>query len=122
MSLTTKIFLEGIKIYAHHGVLPEERSIGTYYLINAELHTDFSKAMETDDLHHTISYADINDIIHQEMKTPSLLLERVAGRILTRIEKEYPQVTCLKLKITKTAPPLQGEVFGAGVEVEKTFK
>lgn len=119
--MKTKIFLEKIKIYAYHGVLPEERQIGTYYYIDAELHTDFAKATQTDNLEDTISYADINEIIHQEMKIPSQLLERVAGRILERIEREFPKVEYLKLKITKTAPPMQGEVQGAAVEIEKNL-
>lgn len=119
--MKTKIFLEKIKIYAHHGVLKEERCIGTYYYVDVELHTDFSKAMHTDDLADTISYADINEIIHQEMQISSELLERVLGRIVERIEKEFPKVDYIKIKITKTAPPMRGEMQGAAVEIEKTI-
>ena len=117
-TMTTKIFLEKIKIYAHHGVLYEEQKIGTYYLIDVEIHTDFSKAMLSDDINDTISYADINDIIHQEMAIPSLLLERVAGRIIHHIQQNFSNISYIKLKITKTNPPMKGEMKGAGIEVE----
>ncbi|MDO4224934.1 MAG: dihydroneopterin aldolase [Bergeyella zoohelcum] len=117
----TKIFLEDVKIYAYHGVLPEEQKIGTYYLVNAEFHTDFSSAMETDNLQDTISYADLNDMIHAEMKTPSQLMEHILGRILKRIENDFPTITYTKLKITKIAPPMQGEMKGASVEVARYF-
>lgn len=120
--MKTKILLEKVKIYAYHGVLPEERQIGTYYYIDAEIHTDFSKATQTDNLQDTISYADINDIIHQEMAIPSLLLERVAGRILERIEEKFPQIEYIRIKITKTNPPMQGEVQGAAIEIEKQYQ
>lgn len=119
--MTSKILLEDIKIYAYHGVLPEENSIGTYYLLNCELHTDLWKASETDDLNDTISYADINAIIHEEMAVPSKLLEHVAGRIIAKIHQNFPQITFIKLKITKTSPPMQGEMKGASVEFEKNF-
>ncbi|ASK30557.1 dihydroneopterin aldolase [Chryseobacterium sp. T16E-39] len=118
----SKIFLEDIKIYAYHGVLPEENIIGTYYILNAELHTDLWKASESDDLNDTISYADINDIIHNEMKVKSKLLEHVAGRIISKLHEDFPQVSYIKLKITKTAPPMQGEMKGASIELEKNFQ
>lgn len=118
----SKIYLEDVKIYAYHGVLPEENIIGTYYILNAELHTDLWKAAESDDLNDTISYADINDIIHQEMKVKSKLLEHVAGRIITKIHDRFPQIDYIRLKLTKTAPPMQGEMIGASIELEKSFK
>lgn len=117
----SKIFLEDVKIYAYHGVLPEENTIGTYYILNAELHTDLWKASESDDLNDTISYADINNIIHSEMKIKSKLLEHVAGRIILKIHESFPEVSYIKLKITKTAPPMQGEMKGASIELEKSF-
>lgn len=119
--MTSKIYLEDLKIYAYHGVLPEENIIGTYYLINLELHADLWKATETDDLQDTISYADINDLVHKEMAIPSKLLEHVAGRIIQKIHENFPQITFIKIKITKTAPPMKGEMKGASVEFEKAF-
>ncbi|WP_018675429.1 dihydroneopterin aldolase [Riemerella columbina] len=111
----SQIILEDIKIYAHHGVLPEENRIGTYYLITLKCDVDLWKAAETDDLEDTISYADINEIIHTEMAIPSKLLEHVAGRILKSVAKTYPQISYLEIKLTKTAPPMKGEMKGASV-------
>lgn len=118
----SKIYLEDLKIYAYHGVLPAENIIGTYYILNLEIHTDLWKAAESDDLNDTISYADINGIIHDEMKIKSKLLEHVAGRIISNIHDRFPQVDYIKLKITKTAPPMKGEMKGASIELERSFK
>lgn len=118
----SKIFLENVKIYAYHGVLPEENLIGTYYLLNAELHTDLWKAAASDDLNDTISYAAINEIIHQEMEIKSKLLEHVAGRIISGLHEKFPQIGYIRLKITKTAPPMKGEIQGASIELEQSFK
>jgi len=117
----SKIFLEDIKIYAYHGVLPEENIIGTHYIINAEIHTDLWNAAESDDLKDTISYADINEIIHNEMKINSKLLEHVAGRIINKIHENFGQISYIKLRITKTSPPMKGEMKGASIELEKSF-
>ena len=119
--MSSKILLENLKIYAYHGVLPEENIIGTYYILNVELHANLWKATETDDLKNTISYAEINDLIHTEMKIKSKLLEHVAGRIINKIHSTFPEITFIKIKITKTSPPMKGEIDGASVEFEKEF-
>lgn len=118
----SKIYLEDVKIYAYHGVLPEENIIGTYYLLNVEIHTDLWKAAESDHLDDTISYADINEIIHDEMKISSKLLEHVAGRIISKIHEKFKEISYIRLKITKTSPPMKGEMKGAAIELEKSFK
>ncbi|WP_162032190.1 dihydroneopterin aldolase [Chryseobacterium potabilaquae] len=120
--MMSKIYLEDVKIYAYHGVLEEENIIGTYYIINLELHTNLWQAAESDNLNDTISYADINNILHDEMDIRSKLLEHVAGRIITKIHTCFPQIDYLKIRITKTAPPMQGEMKGASIELEKSFK
>ena len=116
--MTTKILFENLKIYAYHGVLPEETIIGTYFIVNVEIHADLWKAVGTDDLNDTVNYAEVNDIIHEEMKIPSKLMEHVAGRILKKITKKFPQVSFLKIKITKTNPPMPGEMDGVSVQIE----
>ena len=120
--MISKIILENIKIYAYHGVLPEETILGTYYLVNAEIHADLWKATESDDLKDTINYALVNEIIHQEMKIPSQLLEHVIGRIMKRIAEEFKQVNFIKIKLTKVQPPMPGEMTGVSLEMEKHSK
>lgn len=117
-----KIILDDLKIYAYHGVLEEETLTGTYYLLTLELHADIEKAVESDSLEDTINYAIINDIAHEEMKIPSKLLEHVCGRILSKIHLEFPQVEFMKIKLTKTSPPMRGEMRGVSVEIERSYK
>lgn len=117
--MKSKIILEDIKIYAYHGVLPEEAIIGNHYIVNLEVHSDLEKASQSDDLDDTINYAAINDIVHQEMKIRSKLLEHVIGRIINQIENHFPQITFIKIKLTKTIPPMRGEMKGVSLEFEK---
>jgi len=118
----SKIILENIKIYAYHGVLPEERIIGTYYLVTVEIHTNLWKASQSDNIEDTINYAHINDIIHEEMKISSKLLEHISGRIINRIISNFRKISYIKVKITKLQPPMHGEHQGVSVELEKTIR
>lgn len=119
--MTSKIILEDLKIHAFHGVLPEEGLIGNTFIINAELHADLTQATETDALQDTINYALVNDIIHAEMAIPSQLLEHVIGRIITKLKSEFPQLSFVRIKLTKTNPPMKGEMKGVSVEMERQF-
>ena len=67
-NLRSRILIEDLKIYAYNGVLPEEKTTGTYYLVNAEIHADLWKAAQSDHLEDTINYAEINDIIIEKWK------------------------------------------------------
>ena len=117
--MKSKIILEDIKIYAYHGVLPEEAIIGNHYLVNLEVHSDLEKASQSDDLKDTINYAEINEIIYKEMEIRSQLLEHVIGRIINKIEKQFPEIIFIKIKLTKTIPPMRGEIKGVSLEFEK---
>ena len=121
MNSTSRIVFEDLKIFAFHGVLPEENIIGTYFLINLQAHANLWAATESDDLNDTVNYAEINDIIHDEMKIPSKLMEHVAGRIIAKIKERFAQVSFIKIKITKTSPPMKGEMKGVSVEFSKEF-
>lgn len=119
--MQSKIILKDIKIYAYHGVLPEERILGTHYLVNVEVQADLSKAAVSDDLADTINYAQINDVIHREMQIPSQLLEHVMGRILTALSQNFPMITHAKVELTKLQPPMQGEMKGVSVVMAQDF-
>ena len=117
-----KIILDSVRIYAFHGVMPQENKIGAYFTVSAELETDFSQAMATDELEGTVSYANVFDVIKKEMATPSKLLEHVGGRIITTLFRSFPTVTKIKLRIIKENPPMGADCKGAGIEIEETRK
>ncbi|MNO05408.1 hypothetical protein D3C81_2267800 [compost metagenome] len=55
------------------------------------------------------------------MKIPSKLMEHAAGRMMTKIKITFPQITFISVKMTKTSPPMQGEMDGVSVYFEKKF-
>lgn len=113
------IVLDKVRIFAHHGVLPQERVTGAYFIIDVRIQTDFTHAMETDELEGTISYADIYDILKQEMAVPSKLLEHVGGRIVKSIYSRYTNINKVYLRIIKENPPMGADLAGAGIEIEQ---
>ena len=104
------IEVNGIKLYAFHGCLPEEGKIGGNYIVDVSLVTDFSKAAKTDELIETIDYVDVNLIVKEEMAIRSKLLEEVANRILKRFFKELKMIKKATVSVAKINPPIGGNV------------
>ncbi len=112
-----KINIEGIKLYAYHGCLPEEEIIGGNYVIDVHMVTDFSEAALTDDLSKTIDYCAIYEICKTQMAIRSKLIEQVGQRIFNDIKKTFPQITHLQLKLSKLIPPINGDVEQVSIEI-----
>ncbi len=104
------ILLENMKFYAFHGVLPEEQIVGNTYTVTVKLSFDFSKAAKEDTLGDTINYAEVYELVKNEMQQKSKLIEHVAQRISKRIREQFPQIKSLEVQLSKHNPPLSGEV------------
>lgn len=111
------ILLENVKFYAFHGVLPQERKVGNDYQVSLRIGYDISRAMVSDDVNDTLNYAEVYQLLSQEMSVPSALLERVAGRIGDRLFRKFPAIQSVDLTIIKVNPPMEADSEGAGVEV-----
>ena len=109
------IFVSNLRFYAYHGVEEQERRVGGDYVVNLNAKVDFTKALQTDSIADTVSYAALCDIIRKEMDIPSALLEHVAGRIAKTVEMEFPQIEELTISINKLNPPMGVDSDGAGV-------
>lgn len=109
------IELEKILFFAYHGVMPQEKKVGNQFEVNLKVKTDFSDALNDDLLDNTISYADMYEVVKEEMMIPSDLIEHVAGRILRALTSRWPQIEAVELKVSKLNPPIQGDVAKASV-------
>ena len=116
MKITSSfICLDDLHIYAYHGVSSQETKIGNEFRIDLKLKTDFSKALLTDEVTDTISYADVYEIVKEEMLIPSKLLEHICGRLVKRLFKEFRNVEEIEIKLAKRNPPMGADIDAAGV-------
>ena len=102
------IELEGMEFKAYHGCLEQEKVRGNSFTVDFRGELDLSAAADSDNLNHTVNYADIYEIISYEMSIPSELLENVAGRIVKEIEKKFPQLVSFSVRVSKKKPPVDG--------------
>ena len=119
MTITqSSIQLHDMRFYAYHGVMEQERRVGGQYVVTLRVEADLSRVMASDDVADTVNYAQLYDVVAEEMAVPSKLLEHVAGRIAQRVLADFPQVEGLTLSIRKCNPPMGADCQGASVEME----
>lgn len=117
--MKNKIYVNGIKIYAHHGVFPEETRLGQKFIFDIECSLDFKDAMKNDNLTSSVSYGDIAKLV-VEISTQNTykLLERLAYEIIKQIFQNHELISDIKIKINKPNAPVKQIFEECGVVVE----
>jgi len=110
--------VNGVEVFAYHGCMNEEAILGGKYIVDIAVTTDFQKAGLSDNLSDTLDYVAIRSIAVEEMNVRSKLIEHVGYRIVNRIKKELSPIISVKLKITKTNPPIKGQVKDVAIVIE----
>ena len=105
--------------YAHHGCFSEERTIGTRFRLDVTYETDTLRAQQSDNIADTVSYLNVYQTVKREMQQPSHLLEHVGDRIGEALLKEYPAIESVRVRVSKLAPPLGGQLDAVSVEITK---
>jgi 7,8-dihydroneopterin aldolase/epimerase/oxygenase len=119
--LLDKIILSRMAFYGYHGVFPEENKLGQQFFIDAELSLSLELAGQTDELEHTINYAEVYLTIQNIVEGKSFrLIEALAEKIASTLLQTYTSINEIKIRVIKPHPPFK--VYFDGVAVEITRK
>ena len=117
--MSDRIHLQGIRVFAHHGVYDEEKRRGQIFLIDVDIAIDLSEAGSTDDLTRTIHYGELADAIVQRATSERWdLIERVAERI-AELVLEDSRVEAVTVTVHKPEVTLPTPVAGVSVAVTR---
>ena len=111
------IALHDIRIFAYHGVMPQEHVIGDWYTVNLQLPVSNEVSTQSDQIADTVDYSKVFEVVKREMLIPSKLMEHVCGRITRAILDQFPLVDAVSITIIKQNPPIGAECGGCGVEL-----
>ena len=104
--LEQAIKIDSLRIYAFHGVDPQEAIVGAWYTVSVTMKADATAAVLNDNLNGTINYALVTDVIKAQMQIRSALLEHVAGRIAQALLNEFPTLQSVTVTVSKENPPV----------------
>ena len=104
--MTDHIAVQGISAHGRHGVLEWEKQLGQRFVVDLDLEVDLSRAGGSDDLAHTVNYAEVAaDVVGILAGEPLDLIEAVAQRIADAALR-YPLVEAVDVTVHKPEAPV----------------
>ena len=111
------ISVEGIRIFAYHGHLPEEKKLGSHFIVDVWVTADTSEVEKTDDLNDTVDYVKIIAIVKEQMEIRADMIEVPAKRIADAI-LPLNKAQKVKVEVEKIQPPIDATFDRISVTTE----
>jgi dihydroneopterin aldolase len=114
------IFIKGLVMHAHHGVMAHEGEVGQRFVLDLELTADLSAAAASDRLADTISYAAIVEAAQRAFIARKFkLLEAAAGAVAQAILDGFPRVAEIRVTVHKPHAPIAAIFDDVGVTLTR---
>lgn len=116
------ITITGLKVFAHHGVLEEEKKNGQDFYLNAKLFVDCHKAGLSDELRDALNYAEVCQYMTEEFKCDSHdLIEKACEELCQKLLLRYKQLEKVELKLDKPHAPIGLPFENVSVTMERAW-
>lgn len=118
--MTDRVELAGMRFFAYHGLLPEERKEGQEFLVDVELEADLLEAARRDNIELTVDYRRAYTMVQSVMEgEPQHLLETLAETIASHL-LTLDRVTAVTIRIRKPQVKMPGPLEFSGVAIRRT--
>jgi 7,8-dihydroneopterin aldolase/epimerase/oxygenase len=112
------IFVRGLLVHAHHGVMPHEADVGQRFVIDLELEIDLTLAGVSDRLADTVSYsAIVETATHAFTQQSYRLVEAAAARIAEAVLTAFPKIAAVRVTVHKPHAPIAAIFGDVGVTI-----
>jgi dihydroneopterin aldolase len=105
-----QVGLEEVRFFAYHGLFPEERIVGNWFILTVQVAKKVESISFTT-IDQTFDYGVIYCICQEAMAEPVDLLETIASQIANRLKQTFEDLSSYEIHIWKEQPPL-GMVSG----------
>ena len=115
--MSDRIVVKDLRLWAHVGVLEQERLLGQWFALDFWLAHDLQRAGQSDALVDTLDYAEAVQLIRE--LTASLrcqTLEHFSERIFDVLQQRYGRIS-MGLELRKSTAPISG--FAGTVAVQR---
>jgi 7,8-dihydroneopterin aldolase/epimerase/oxygenase len=118
---TDTIFISGLALHAHHGVMPHEGKVGQSFKLDIMLDIDLDEAARSDRLRHTVSYGEVATIASEAFCAKRYkLIEAAAGAVIDALLQTFPRVTRVSITVHKPHAPIAATFDDVGVIITRS--
>lgn len=115
-----RIILRDLGFYGYHGVFEEEKKLGQRFFIDLECGLDLSGPANSDALGHTISYADIFDVVKATFEGKrTKLIEALGQNIVNALFESFEEINWIIIRIRKPEAPIAMVRGEAAIELHR---
>ena len=119
--MSDRIFVTGLLIHAHHGVMEHEEKVGQRFIIDLELSLDLSASSRSDKLADTVSYSTVVETATAAFASRNYrLVEAAAASIADAILAKFARVTSVHVTVHKPHAPMAAIFGDVGVILERS--
>jgi len=112
------IFIRGLLVHAHHGVMSHEAKVGQRFVIDLELQIDLAPAGRSDRLADTASYSAIVETATEAFTCKSYrLVEAAASRVAEAVLAAFPNIAAVQVTVHKPHAPIAAIFGDVGVTI-----
>lgn len=116
-----KICIEGLEVWANHGVYPEETALGQKFVVSLTIYADTSRAGATDDLDASIDYGAVAHDVDAFLRDNTYkLIEAAAEGVAALVLRRYPAALGVRVRLEKPWAPVGLPLATVAVEIERT--
>ena len=102
-----QITIKNLQVFAHHGVFPEENTLGQKFLITAKLGLDTRRAGKSDDLTRSVNYGEVSEAITSFLQENTYqLIEAAAEQLAEHLLLTYELLDTVTLELQKPWAPV----------------
>ena len=115
-----RIVIDGLEVFANHGVYPEENALGQKFIVSLVLYADLRAAGEHDNLDASIDYGSVcHDVDGYLREHTFKLIEAAAEGTAQMLLRRYPSLLGVRIKLDKPWAPVGLPLASCGVEIER---
>ena len=112
------IRLNSIKLFAYHGVYPEEIANGNHFEIDVEVELSDPPGLHSDDVSETLDYSLLYQVVLSVSQNRRYnLIEAFAYDICTVVFDTFPDIKSIRTRIRKLKALVGGEIGNVEAEI-----
>lgn len=112
------IYVENLELFSYHGVFEEEKTLGQKFIFDISCEVDYTKAMLSDNLEYSVSYADVVNVVCSVATNSKFnLLEKLSYEIIKEIFNKFSLIKSVELKINKPNAPIDKVFKSCGTKI-----
>ena len=119
--MSDRIVLKGLQVFARHGVLPEENTLGQRFALDVAAFLDLRPAGQSDDYKRTVCYDAVTRLVVETVTAKRFyLIEAAAEAVAQGLLAAFPPIQRVVIEIRKPGAAIDAVFDHVAVVIDRS--